>query len=75
MVKYIALKPEQVSILKPRGFHQKIEAMWNGYLLVDDVSFYLFCSLHLRPGQATVQSPFLGKYQDRYKCQPVTLNL
>jgi hypothetical protein len=74
MVKMIALTDEQIARLKPRGFHQKIEAQWGRYKLVEDVSFFLFCALDLRPGEVSVKDAFPDQYLNRYPCLPIALN-
>jgi hypothetical protein len=74
MIKYIALKDEQIARLKPRGFHQKIEAKMGPYSLVEDVSFFLFCALDLRPGEVSIKDPLPEQYLGRYPCLTIALN-
>jgi hypothetical protein len=73
-MKYIAVRTEDESRLRGRGFHQKVEGVGrDGRLLVSDLSFSLFMSLDMRPGEISVGKSPIYHYRGT-PCLPAQLN-
>jgi len=73
-MKFIALRPEQISKLRTRGFHQRIDGIKDGYHLVRDISFHLFNSVDLRTGEVQVSpTPLYFTHQGK-PCVPICVN-